>query len=213
MAGAGYADFRIERKRSERIATREQVVQGINFSEGVGYSVRVLVDGTWGFAAGNFGVGGDIADAVRKSAREAVETANGLKALQEAPVVLEEIPAYQETWRLPVEVDPFSVALEEKAALLLELNAAAEKAGANFCNSGVSSVTEEKWFASSRGSRIVQARTRIFPQFSVTVLDPKKGGIGASWAWSPAILDMNLDGRLDLYCASGFVTGDTLEDT
>ena len=44
-------------------------------------------------------------------------------------------------------------------------------------------------------------------------LDPKKGGIGASWAWSPALLDMNLDGRLDLYCASGFVTGDTLEDT
>lgn len=44
-------------------------------------------------------------------------------------------------------------------------------------------------------------------------LESSKGGIGASWAWSPAILDINLDGRLDLYCASGFVTGDTLEDT
>lgn len=185
MAGAGYADFRIERKRSERIATREQVVRGINFSESVGYSVRVLVEGTWGFAAGSFAVGGDVADAVRSSAREAVATAAGLKVLQEAAVELEEIPAYREAWSLPVEVDPFSVALEEKAELLLELNAVAEKAGANFCNSGVSSVTEEKWFASSRGSRIVQARTRIFPQFSVTVLDPKQGGYATRNSFSP----------------------------
>jgi len=44
-------------------------------------------------------------------------------------------------------------------------------------------------------------------------LDPARGGIGASWAWSPALCDLNLDGRLDIYCASGFVTGDTLEDT
>ena len=143
MAGAGYADFRIERRRSERITTREQMVRGINFSEGVGYSVRVLVEGTWGFAAGKFGVGGAVGDAVRESARQAVATASGLKVLQEFPVELEEIPSHQETWRLPVEEDPFSVPLEEKVQRLLDQNAAAEKAGANFCNSGVASVTEE----------------------------------------------------------------------
>ena len=44
-------------------------------------------------------------------------------------------------------------------------------------------------------------------------LDPKLGGIGASWAWAPALFDLDLDGRLDIYCASGFVTGDTLADT
>ena len=185
MAGASYADFRIERRRSERIATREQVVRGINFSEGVGYSVRVLVDGTWGFAAGNLGDGGIVSDAVGRSAQKAVATAGGLKVLQDAPVMLEKIPAYQETWRLPVEEDPFSVALEEKAQLMLDLNAAATKAGANFCNSGVSSVTEEKWFASSLGSRIVQQRTRIFPQFSVTVLDSKKGGYATRNSFFP----------------------------
>ncbi len=40
-----------------------------------------------------------------------------------------------------------------------------------------------------------------------------RGGTGGSWAWSPAIFDLNLDGRLDLYCCSGFVTGDTPADT
>jgi hypothetical protein len=40
-----------------------------------------------------------------------------------------------------------------------------------------------------------------------------QGGIGASWAWAPALLDIDLDGRLDIYCASGYVTGDTAADT
>ena len=39
------------------------------------------------------------------------------------------------------------------------------------------------------------------------------GGIGGSWAWAPALFDLDLDGRLDLYCCSGFVTGDTAADT
>ena len=40
-----------------------------------------------------------------------------------------------------------------------------------------------------------------------------QGGIGASWAWAPALIDIDLDGRLDIYCASGYVTGDTAADT
>ncbi len=40
-----------------------------------------------------------------------------------------------------------------------------------------------------------------------------QGGVGASWAWSPAVADLNLDGCLDLFCANGFVTGDTAADT
>ena len=39
------------------------------------------------------------------------------------------------------------------------------------------------------------------------------GGIGGSWAWAPALADLDLDGRLDIYCTSGFVTGDTAADT
>ena len=39
------------------------------------------------------------------------------------------------------------------------------------------------------------------------------GGVGASWAWSPALFDLDLDGQLDLYCCNGFVTGDTAADT
>ena len=43
--------------------------------------------------------------------------------------------------------------------------------------------------------------------------EKKKGGIGANWAWTPALADLDLDGLLDVYCANGFVTGDTPQDT
>jgi hypothetical protein len=42
---------------------------------------------------------------------------------------------------------------------------------------------------------------------------PDQGGVGASWAWAPLVQDLDLDGCLDLFCANGFVTGNTAADT
>ncbi|HED65450.1 MAG TPA: VCBS repeat-containing protein [Planctomycetes bacterium] len=42
---------------------------------------------------------------------------------------------------------------------------------------------------------------------------PEMGGTGGSWAWNNSLVDLDLDGRLDIYCCSGFVTGDTPADT
>lgn len=39
------------------------------------------------------------------------------------------------------------------------------------------------------------------------------GGVGANWAWSTTITDFDLDGRLDVFCTNGFVTGDQPFDT
>lgn len=44
-------------------------------------------------------------------------------------------------------------------------------------------------------------------------LPTDKGGVGASWAWAPALFDLDLDGLLDVFCANGFVTGNTPADT
>ena len=40
-----------------------------------------------------------------------------------------------------------------------------------------------------------------------------KGGVDANWAWSAALADIDLDGRLDVFCANGFITGETPADT
>ena len=44
-------------------------------------------------------------------------------------------------------------------------------------------------------------------------LPSEKGGVGASWAWSASILDIDLDGLQDIYVANGFISGDSLKDT
>ncbi|MFT5079852.1 MAG: hypothetical protein ACI84E_000502 [Planctomycetota bacterium] len=43
--------------------------------------------------------------------------------------------------------------------------------------------------------------------------DGNLGGVGASWAWCPLTMDLDLDGHLDIYNCSGYVSGDSAEDT
>ena len=50
-AGATYADIRINRYRNQFIFTRDRRVQNIVNTEDYGFGVRVIVDGTWGFAS------------------------------------------------------------------------------------------------------------------------------------------------------------------
>jgi hypothetical protein len=44
-------------------------------------------------------------------------------------------------------------------------------------------------------------------------LPSSQGGVDANWAWSPSLADFDLDGRLDVFCVNGFITGDTAADT
>ncbi len=39
------------------------------------------------------------------------------------------------------------------------------------------------------------------------------GGVNGNWAWSAALCDFDLDGKLDVFCTNGFVTGDLPHDT
>src|SRR5262245_43727043 len=52
-AGATYTDVRIGRYLNQFINTRENKVQGITSLESYGVGVRVIVNGTWGFASTN----------------------------------------------------------------------------------------------------------------------------------------------------------------
>lgn len=170
-AGATYADFRIGSDRSESVSARENKLQHFNSAFSAGFGVRVLVDGSWGFAGARIASEAEVSRAVAQAAGNA----RAARLLQTEPIVLEDIPAYQDDWIMPVAIDPFAVPVEEKAAKLLGINAAALKAGADFCSSMLWMVREEKLFVSSRGSRIHQTRLRLFPQFTVTAVDKQSG--------------------------------------
>jgi len=170
-AGVNYADVRIGRDEQEFVFAREDRVELLNSILTLGLGVRVLVNGSWGFAASERP---DEAE-VKRIVALAIENAEANALIQTTKIVLEELPVYQQDWTMPLKVDPFTIAPADKAAKLLSINAAALKAGAQYCSSTIFTVREERLFANSNGSRINQARWRCFPQFEVTAIDTQSG--------------------------------------
>ncbi len=172
-AGATYADVRIADYRTQAMRTREARVVSVVDDTSRGFGVRVIAQGTWGFAASSLCT----EDEVVRVARQAVELAKANSVMQREPVVLAPGERHVAIWSTPVRRDAFSVSLEEKLARLLSINALALKQpGISFVDSQLSFVREHKFFASSEGSRIEQTLSRLNPSFSVTSIDEKKGG-------------------------------------
>jgi TldD protein len=170
--GASYADIRINRYRRESIATREQQVQNVQRSASYGMGLRVLVNGVWGFAATNRVE----AAAARAIAEQAVAIARANALLATRKLTLADADRVTTTWNNPIKRDPFDVPLETKIAFLLKLNETAMAVkGVSFVNSQILFVDEQKYFASSEGSRITQRLVRTYPQFSVTAADRAAG--------------------------------------
>ncbi|WP_247235061.1 TldD/PmbA family protein [Telluribacter sp. SYSU D00476] len=171
--GASYTDVRIGRYLNQYVMTREDKVQNIVNTESYGVGVRVIADGCWGFAA--------VVDAkneaqTARAAEEAVAIAKANAKLMKEPVQLAPQKGYGEvSWKAPIQKNAFEVPIQEKVDLLLGVNAAAMKNGANFVNSVLFMVNEQKYFASSDGSYIDQDVHRIWPVFNVTSIDPKSG--------------------------------------
>ena len=171
-AGASYADVRIGCYLNQSIFTREKQVQNIASGESFGAGVRVIANGSWGFGATN-----DVSDkGLAKAAQLAVAMAKANAKTQKEPVQLAPQKGYgQVSWRTPIKQNAFEVPVAQKAELLLAANAKAQENGANFVNSSLFQVNEQKYFASTDGSYIDQDIHRIWPTFGVTVVDRASG--------------------------------------
>ncbi len=148
-AGASYCDVRIGRYLRQAVMTRENKVQGVMNGESTGVGIRVIVNGAWGFAATS-----DLSQrGVVQAAQQAAAIARANAKFQTTPVLLAKAPGYGETrWRTPIEKNAMQVPVKDKADLLLSVNAAAMAAGANFVNSTLFAINEQKYFASTDGS-------------------------------------------------------------
>ena len=171
-AGASYADVRIGRYLNQNIFTREKQVQNIASGESFGCGVRVLANGTWGFAATN-----TVTEAgLTKAAQLAVAIAKANAKVQKEKVQLAPQRGYGEvSWRTPIKQNAFEVPVAQKVELLLAANAKALDNGASFVNSSLFQINEQKYFASTDGSYIDQDVHRIWPTFSVTGIDRASG--------------------------------------
>ena len=170
--GATYTDVRIGRYLNQFIITREDKVENVVNTESFGIGIRVIANGSWGFAATDK----LDRDSVARAAQLAVSIAKENARLLTEPVQLAPQKGVGEvSWKCPIEKNAFEVPIKEKAELLLSVNDAAMKGGANYVNSFMFLVNEQKYFASSDGSYIDQDIHRIWPTFTITKIDQKTG--------------------------------------
>jgi TldD protein len=165
--GAGHADFRVERIRGQRIALNDARLQSLSDADDSGLAVRVIVDGTWGFASAV-----DLTpEAARRAAREAVEVARTAAAMNTERIELAPEPAYGEvTWVSAYDVDPFSVAPKEKADLLAEWSRQLlEHEAVSHADASLLQVKECKFY-SDGATTSFQQRIRLHPELTAVAV-------------------------------------------
>ena len=162
----------LARYLNQFITTRENRVQNIANTESYGVGIRVIANGSWGFACSQ-----DVSkESIAKVAQRAVAVAKANAKIIEAPVQLAPQKGYGEvSWKTPIEKNAFEVPVKDKVDLLLNVNSIAMQNGANFINSAILAVNEQKYFASTDGSYIDQDVHRIYPFFNVTKIDKATG--------------------------------------
>lgn len=170
--GASYCDVRIGRYLRQFVITREDKVQNVVNTESMGTGIRVIVNGTWGFAATS-----DFSeDGIARAALQATQIAKANSKFQSEPVQLAPVKGVGDvSWKTPILKNSMEVPIKEKVDLLLSVNGAALKAGADFVSSMIFSVNEQKYFASTDGSYIDQDVHRIWPRFEATAIDKASG--------------------------------------
>lgn len=147
--GAQYADVRVVNNRSENISVKDGIVEGLNSSESQGVGVRALVNGTWGFASTRSLTN----DEIDRITTQAVDIAHASGLVSGEKVDLGPNVTSQGTYQTPVEIDPFSVALEDKLAYLMKADAEMGKVqGLRIRQTNASMVKEHKLFANTEGA-------------------------------------------------------------
>jgi TldD protein len=170
-AGASHADLRVERQRGQDLSLRDGRLESRQDAVSAGLAVRVVADGTWGFASSSdIGVG----EAVRL-ARQAVDVARTARPLNAEPVELADEPVHADAvWVSAYDVDPFSVAAADKVDLLGDWSRqllAAESV--QHVEATLQQVRECTFYADTAGTTTTQQRVRVQPRLTATRVDPE----------------------------------------
>ena len=188
--GADHADFRLERVRSAGRRLRDAKLAGSSDTTDLGYAVRVVHGGSWGFASGV-----DLTpDAVARVAGQAVEMAK-LSALvidasgADERVELADEPVHADrTWISAYEVDPFGVPDTDKNDLLADWSSRLLAAdGVSHVDASLLSVHENKFYADTAGTSTTQQRVRIHPQLTAVAVDPASGEFDSMRTIAPPV--------------------------
>lgn len=176
-AGASYADLRIHRITTEVIALRDGELESSVVHRDVGLAVRVIVDGTWGFASHAALDAGTAAD----TACRAVAVATTLAPLNAERIELAAEPVYHDLhWVSDYVIDPFAVPASEKIARLADysqrlLAGRSDGVGVDHASAHLEAVKEQSFYADTFGTSTTQQRVRVQPQLEAVTVDTAAG--------------------------------------
>jgi TldD protein len=169
-----HAEFRLERIRAADVRIRDRELEGASESESSGLSVRVLVDGTWGFASAS----GLSEQAARRAARDAVDVSRVSGAINRERIELAREPVYSgEEWVSSFDVNPFDVSPSDRIELLKSwTDALLSNPGVDHADSAVLAVQEDKFYADLSGTATFQERVRVHPTATAVSIESNGGG-------------------------------------
>src|SRR3954452_22835329 len=160
--GVSHADFRFERIRHQQLGVRDGVLQTALDADDIGFAVRVIHRGAWGFASGVVLT----PDEARRVAETAVAVAEVAAEMTSTPVEIAPEPVYDDvTWISSYDVNPFDVPTGDKAALLIDWpERLRQGAAVDHATASLGEVQENKYYADLAGTATTQQRVRLEPE-------------------------------------------------
>jgi TldD protein len=167
-AGCAHAELRVERIRSQAVSLRDGELETTADDTETGIGLRIVSDGSIGFAATvahDAGAAADLVDHALEVARIAAR-ASGSR------VELAEEGGHGEVeWTSPHRIDPVAVPLSQKVALLADWSARVlDATGIDHVSASVLAVTEDKCYADLAGTVARQRRVRVHPHLEAVAL-------------------------------------------
>jgi len=180
-----HADFRFERVRYQQIRVRDGCLQGAGDNEDVGFAVRVIHNGAWGFASGVVLT----SESAIQVAETAVRVAQVAGAMTRDHVALAPEPIYDDVeWVSQYDIDPLGVPLSDKVELLTGWTGQLLGAsGVSHSSALLQQVVENKFYADLAGTTTTQQRVRIDPQVEVFGVEEGSGRFDSMRTIAPPV--------------------------
>ncbi len=152
--GASYADMRFVDGVRRLVSIRNGKPDVISHTSESGYGVRLIVDNGWGFVGSN----SVSMDGVEEAVGQAVKIARASARTTKEEIVLAPTEVVEDRYESDVKIDPMTVPLEEILDLLTSADKAFREASPNVktTSAGILARVEDKYLATSEGSRIEQ---------------------------------------------------------
>ena len=163
---ATIAHVRIATHDNRIVSVRDGNVENVGTDSTTGFSVRVVSQGAWGFAATH-----ELTPAgARDAARRALAMAAVSAAVSTDVVSLADEPAYgTASWTMPVVIDPMAVSDDEVIELLMAWNEKVSKSSAvHHVDAHAAMGRDATFFADLNGNRLSQQRFRTSAQLTAS---------------------------------------------